>query len=146
MHIIVLKEKTREGDRSDNQKMQQEVQGALKEELKKNVISSIQYSVPGMYGKMNFIAYFFAFDKKYQSDLLSIKGSITNALKKSQIEHIAVMELKDYIDYFTDLLKANEKGGKDFSKGGKDGKDKDFKGGKGGEGEKGYSKKENPKK
>lgn len=64
MFVIAVTEKSKEGERSDSQKLQTELLAALKDEHKTGLVYSIHNNPGAMYQKTNFVSYFFGFDKK----------------------------------------------------------------------------------
>jgi hypothetical protein len=64
MFVIILTEKSKDGERSESQKTQIEVLSALKDEHKVGMVSSIHNNPASMYQRTNFVSYFFGFDKK----------------------------------------------------------------------------------
>lgn len=64
MFVISVIEKAKEGDKIDIQKLQNEVLGALKDEHKVGIVYSYHNNPAAMYQKVNYMSFFFGFDKK----------------------------------------------------------------------------------
>jgi hypothetical protein len=64
MFIIAVTEKLKDSDRGEAPKIQAEILGALKEEHKAGLVSSIHNNPATMYQKVNYVSFFFGFDKK----------------------------------------------------------------------------------
>lgn len=109
MHIIVVFERMKDAEKVNIDDLKNNLAAGLKEDYKKNMISQVQFNPTLLYQKRNFISFFFAFDKKYQTDILMIKNNINNQIKKLKLENTTLYDLKQYIDFFGDMTKNTDK-------------------------------------
>jgi hypothetical protein len=104
-------EKQKDVDRTEIQKIQNEMLNAIKEEARKTAVYNIQYSPNGLYQKKNYMSYFLGIDKKFQNEFLNFRGAVKTAIKKLNMDHIGIFNLNEYMDYFNDLVQTTDKFG-----------------------------------
>ena len=102
-------EKQKDTEKGDSQRIQTEMLNAIKDDARKTAVYGFQHAPNGLYQKKNYTSYFLGIDKKFSNEFLNFRTSVKNAIKKVNIENIGVFDLKEYSEYFADILQANEK-------------------------------------